>query len=92
MNNVDFVKDNAGLMAIKFLMGFGVRETALAGFDGYSHDAENNYVDKHFGVVSKNDVLDAMNEGMSRVLSAYSASVKITFLTAPRYVNIKDKK
>lgn len=92
LNNVDFVKDNAGLMAIKFLMGFGVREIALAGFDGYSHDTENNYVDKHLEVVSKNNVLDAMNEGMSRVLSAYSDNVKITFITAPRYVHIKDKK
>ena len=92
LNDVDFVKDNAGLMAIKFLMGLGVSEIALAGFDGYSHDTENNYVNKHLEVVSKNDVLDAMNEGMSKVLSKYSDSVKITFITEPRYVHIKDKK
>ena len=36
VNQMEGVRDNAGLMAIKFLMGYGVSEIKLAGFDGYS--------------------------------------------------------
>ena len=43
LNEVEAVRDNAGLMAIKFLMSYGVAEIKLAGFDGYSHDSKVCY-------------------------------------------------
>lgn len=82
------VKDNAGLMAIRFLMNYGVEEIVLAGFDGYSHDARENYGGSQLAFVTRNSVHDAMNEGMTRVLRQYQKSVKISFLTKPKYLVI----
>ena len=86
LNSVETVRDNAGLMAIKFLMAYGVSEIKLAGFDGYSHDTKENYADKHMEFITRNAVLDAMNEGMEEVLGKKKKNIKITFLTTPKYV------
>mgnify|MGYP002469954435 CR=1 FL=1 len=91
LNDEDGVKDKAGLMAIKFLMKYKVKEILLAGFDGYSHETEENYGEKEMAFFTRNSVLDAMNEGMRRVIGKYSEEVKITFLTKPGYLNIKVK-
>lgn len=88
VNDIEAVKDNAGLMAVKFLMNYGVKEIALAGFDGYSHETADNYADKHMEVITRNAVLDAMNEGMKKVFKEYSKKIKISFLTTPKYVKI----
>lgn len=82
------VKDNAGLMAVKFLINYGVKDIYLAGFDGYSHDETENYGDSQMAYVTKNVVLDAMNVGMNDVLRSYANTVNIQFLTEPKYVMI----
>lgn len=86
ISNEEAVKDNAGLMAIKFLAMCEVSRIYLAGFDGYSHDEKDNYGDNRMAFVTKNAVLDAMNEGMSKVLKEYIKWTDIKFLTAPRHV------
>jgi 4-hydroxy 2-oxovalerate aldolase len=86
VNQFEPVKDNAGLMSIKFFMDYDVDEILLAGFDGYSHDVKENYADNHMAFIMKNAVLDAMNEGMKSVLKKYSDNVKISFLTEPKHV------
>lgn len=88
LNNVDMVRDNAGLMAIKFLINHGVGEILLAGFDGYSHDTKENYADKNMEFITRNVVLDAMNEGMAIMLRKYSENVKLTFLTTPKHIKL----
>lgn len=88
VNQMEGVRDNAGLMAIKFLMGYGVSEIKLAGFDGYSHDDKENYGDGQMAFITRNAVLDVMNEGMSRMLREYSKTQKISFLTSPKHVKI----
>lgn len=88
LNDVEAVKDNAGLMAIKFLMGYGVKEILLAGFDGYSYDTRENYAHHDMELISKNEMLDAMNSGMSEVLKLYSNDIRIAYLTTPRYVTL----
>ena len=88
VNDVDAVKDNAGLMAIKFLMNYDIEEIALAGFDGYSHETKENYADIHMEFITRNAVLDAMNIGMAKVLKVFSQKIRISFLTTPKYVKI----
>lgn len=88
LNEDEMVSDNAGLMAIKFLSMNSVEEIFLAGFDGYSHDVQENYSDSKLELITKNDVLDALNIGMCKVLKEYSTKVKISFLTLPRFVNL----
>lgn len=88
LNDVEAVRDNAGLMAIKFLMSYGVKEIFLAGFDGYSHDTKENYADRHMEFITRNAVLDAMNEGMEIMLREYAKKIPISFLTTPKYVRL----
>ena len=91
LNTEESVRDNAALMAIRFLMMQGVREIYLAGIDGYSHDARENYGKDDMAFFTKNAVLDAINEGMRKVLSNFSSEINIRFVTTPKYVNIVHK-
>lgn len=88
LTDIEAVKDNAGLMAIKFLMDYGVKEIYLAGFDGYAHDVRENYGDRQMAFITRNAVLDAMNEGMTAVMKRYSKNVNIHFLTDEKHVRI----
>lgn len=80
------VKDNAGLMAIKFLSSFDIKSIHLAGVDGYAYDAEENYGDKSMTIIMKKSVLDAINKGMCRILKQFYSEIKIEFLTTPKYI------
>ena len=82
------VCDNAGLMAIKFLVNCGVQEIYLAGFDGYTHNANENYGNSQMELIMRNAVLDAMNVGMTKVLKKYMKKVSIQFVTRPRHILI----
>ena len=82
------VRDNAGLMAIKFLADMNVSEIFLAGFDGYSHNENENYGDHSMEIITKFALLDTMNTQMREELSQLVKEVKISFLTTPRWVQI----
>ncbi len=82
------VRDNAGLMAIKFLISYGVKEILLVGFDGYSHEIGENYVDDQLMFITKNAILDAMNKGMNIVIKRLAEDTKITFFTTPKYISL----
>ena len=82
------VKDNAGMMAIKFMMQMGVENIYLAGFDGYSHDAKENYADDYVAYVTRNAILDEMNTGMGKVLADFMKQAHISFLTEQKYLKI----
>lgn len=88
LNAVESVRDNAGLMAIRFFVNFGISEIELAGFDGYSHDSKENYADTQMEMITRNAVLDAMNDGMNSVLKDLAKEVKLSFLTTPKFVRI----
>ena len=85
LNDFEMVRDNAGLMAIKFLIDCEVDEIYLAGFDGYSHDYQKNYGDAKMAFVIRNEALDAMNKGVSLALKEFSKNVKISYLTERRH-------
>ena len=76
------------MMAIKLLIMYGVKEIMLAGFDGYSHNTKENYINSQMEFINKNVILDAMNFGMSKVLCELSKIVKISFLTEQKYVKL----
>ena len=77
--------DNAGLMAIRFLISFGVKEVYLAGFDGYSYDIEENYINDDMGFVMRRAVIDVRNNAMKEALKILTESIKIEFVTPTRY-------
>lgn len=86
MNDEEAVSDNAGLMAINFFSNQGVKAIYLAGFDGYSHDSNENYGKSEMEFVTRKSVLDAMNIGMCKVLKEYCQKVTIEFLTTPKHI------
>jgi len=86
LNNDEAVRDNAGLMAVRFLIPYKVDKIYLAGFDGYSHDSEENYRNEECAIISRNTVLDAMNQGMSNEFALLSKDIELVFLTTPRHV------
>lgn len=88
LNDIEIVKDNAGLMAVKFLMQYGVSKILLAGIDGYSHDMTDNYANETMSVISRPSRLDAMNKGITEVLRKYMKKVDIEFLTKERFIHL----
>ncbi len=87
--NEEVVSDNAGLMAIKFLIEYNVKKIYLAGFDGYSHDLDENYGNSSMAFNIRNTVLDAINVGMSKVLKDYCKQIEIEMITTPKFVQIE---
>ncbi len=89
LNDEECVSDNAGLMAIKFFMLNGAKKILLAGFDGYSHDVLENYGNSEMSIMTRSDVLDAMNLGMSNVLRKFSKKIELEFVTKPKHVHLE---
>ena len=83
------MQDNAGLMLVKFLIHAEVKKIYLAGMDGYSVDSSSNYADGNLTMYTKKAHAEAMNVGMSKVLSTFSQEIPIKFLTKPKFVFIK---
>jgi 4-hydroxy 2-oxovalerate aldolase len=82
LNAVDDVRDNAGLMAIKFAIDeLGAKDIYIAGLDGYSHDVYSNFETRDMALLASNEHLDKMNHGMMRVITEYEKIVNITFIT-----------
>lgn len=88
LNDEETVRDNAGLMLIKFLIAMDVKRIVVAGLDGYSHDILKNYAEEQMIFISKKAFLDATNEGMSKMLAKFSKMTNIEFLTKPRYYKV----
>lgn len=88
-NNVEMVRDNAGMMLIKFLISLNARRIYLAGFDGYSVDPTQNFVEEKMNFVAEKANFEAMNEGMKQVLALFARQIKIEFVTTPRHVIVE---
>lgn len=91
LSDHEAVKDNAGLMAIRFFMNLEIEGIYLAGLDGYAHDIRKNYGDSNMSIMMKDDMWDAINIGMTEMLGKYSKDVCISFLTVPKYIVVGGK-
>lgn len=83
------VSDNAGLMLINLLSKLEVSSIKLAGYDGYSYDAYENYAEKDLALIKKKTIVDALNEGMKKTLKDFTKHTDIQFVTSTRYVNLE---
>lgn len=86
LNDVDAVRDNAGMMLIKYLILLGAKKVYIAGIDGYSTDASQNFADEKMNFYTKKAVFEAMNEGMTKVLKQYAKKIVIEYVTTEKYV------
>lgn len=86
LNQTEAVKDNAGLMLIKFLADQGVKKVLIAGMDGYSPNPDENYADQKMNFFTEKEMAEKKNAGMIAVLQEYRKLIEIEMLTTPRYV------
>lgn len=88
LNDVEYVVDNAGMMLIQLLIDIGVKKIKLAGLDGYSHDMYDNFAEKELAFIKSSSVMEAMNDGMEKMLNRFAEIVDIEFITTPKFVNL----
>ena len=86
LNQTEAVKDNAGLMLIKFLATQGVKKVFVAGMDGYSPNPDENYADQKMNFFTEKEMAEKKNAGMIAVLKEYQQLIDIEMLTTPKYV------
>ncbi len=87
--DIDSVKDNAGLMAIKLFLNMEVDKIYLAGYDGFSYNHIDNYDSNQREYVISREVIDSMNEGMRACIFQYWREKQIEFLTIPKNLDLK---
>lgn len=87
-NHMVSVRDNAGLMLIRFLIGLEASTVWIAGMDGYSSDPLDNYAYREMNFYNSRAYAEAMNVGMTAVLREYGKKVRIGFVTSPRHVRL----
>jgi len=76
------------MMLLRFLTQMPIEGIYLAGMDGYSLDAEQNYSSDKYILSSQKEVIMQMNRGMSYLIEQYSREVKIEFLTVRHFIGV----
>lgn len=83
LNGIDVVRDNAGLMAIKFLIDFvGVDGIYLAGIDGYTENPKLNYETEDMTIFIDSYSAEQKNRGLKSVIDECRKKVDIAFVTS----------
>ena len=88
LNNIDTIRDNAGMMLIKFLYNLDVKKIYIAGLDGYSADPTLNFIDQKMNLYTQKSLYESMNMGMRQFLSDYKKKINIEFITTPKHIII----
>lgn len=88
VNDYEAVRDNAGMMLVKFLIALGAKKVLIAGLDGYSADPTQNFADSQMNFYTQRSTYEAMNEGMISALKNYRKEVEIEYITSQKYVII----
>lgn len=85
LNEDRHIVDNAGLMCINLLNRINVKQLALAGFDGFSKNMEENYYEKSLYLDVEEERLSDMNIAIARRFQQLVRQLNITFLTDSSY-------
>jgi 4-hydroxy 2-oxovalerate aldolase len=78
-------KDNSFLMLLRVLIKLGVREVALAGFDGYSCDRETDYYSSKMEYNFAKWQGDEINANVNKMLQIFKNDIKLEFITGTLY-------
>lgn len=77
--------DNVALMFLKLLIKIGVKKVSIAGLDGFSNIATENYVSNELINNARVNEFDERNEIMSEELMELSKQIDIDFITKTLY-------
>ena len=82
LNGIDAVKDNAGLMAIKYIIEeLDVECIYIAGLDGYKRDLCSNYELEEMMIYMSEEMIEKRNNGIQRILDNCRNKSEISFIT-----------
>ena len=84
--------DNAGMMALRLLLQLKTKNVVLAGFDGFSTSAEQNYYDEAISDHNTRQIAREKNADYASQLLDISNKLSIQFLTPSIYKKIIDSK
>lgn len=79
--------DNAGLMLLRLLKKIGVRDVAIAGYDGFSQDVHENYCDDQYINSTITEIFAERNQNVGKQLRQMCQTMNICFLTPTRYLS-----
>lgn len=85
INSQPLVNDNATLMLLSLIIKLGVKNVAIAGFDGFQHDVLDNYADGKLETKLEKDVQIEMNRQISEAVNSYSEVIQLNFITKSLY-------
>lgn len=88
LNDEEAVRDNAGMMLIRFLILLGAKKLYIAGMDGYSVDPMQNYADQKMAFYTQRAIMESMNDGMNAMLRRFSEQIEIESVTQPRFLTV----
>jgi 4-hydroxy 2-oxovalerate aldolase len=77
--------DNSFLMLLKVLIKSGIKNVALAGFDGYSQDRETNYYSSKMEYDFAKRQGDEINANVNQVLPVLEKEINLEFITNTVY-------
>jgi len=80
------IADNPTIMMIRVLMTIGVRKVFLAGFDGYSAVASENYYDKSLTMGTSVELKIKRNSIIKTIMQELSENIEITSITESKYL------
>ena len=89
LNGEDAVRDNAGMMLIRFLITLGAKKLYIAGMDGYSLDPMQNYADRKMTFYTQRAFMESKNDGMNAMLRKFAKEIEIEMVTTPRFLSVK---
>ena len=78
--------DNSFIMLLKVMEKIGVRYVALAGFDGYTGDAQNNYINSNMEYNFNTVQAQAINKYVAETLGQMKKNIDFEFITDSLYV------
>lgn len=81
----DLVADNPALMVIRLMIALGVNKITVAGLDGYSALAEDNYYDPMLALGTSISVKMRKNAMIRKELNRLMSQADIRFLTPSKY-------
>ncbi|MGB4415277.1 MAG: aldolase catalytic domain-containing protein [Paludibacter sp.] len=77
--------DNSFIMALKVMMKIGVKDVALAGFDGYSLSKESDYFSSKMEYEFSKRMGQDINAYVDKILASMKSKLNIQFITPTLY-------
>lgn len=81
------IGDNVALILFRLLMKIGIKEIAIAGFDGYSTNSQENYADNDLINIESRYDIDTKNHKIKEFLKTIKNNLAINFITPSIYEN-----